>query len=43
VLNRPPKALRSLLDAAVETAAETVERIARDGVEGAMQWCHSLP
>jgi PTH1 family peptidyl-tRNA hydrolase len=43
VLNRPPKAVRSLLDAAVETAAETVERIARDGVEGAMQWCHSLP
>lgn len=43
VLNRPPKAVRALLQGAVETAAETVEHIARDGVEAAMQWCHSLP
>jgi PTH1 family peptidyl-tRNA hydrolase len=42
VLNRPPKAVRALLDSAVETAADTVERLARDGVEAAMQWCHSL-
>ena len=43
VLNRPPKAVRALLEGAVETAADTVERIAGDGVEAAMQWCHSLP
>jgi PTH1 family peptidyl-tRNA hydrolase len=43
VLNRPPKAIRELLSAAVETAADTVDRIARDGVDAAMQWCHSLP
>jgi PTH1 family peptidyl-tRNA hydrolase len=43
VLNRPPKAVRALLSTAVETAADTVERIVRDGVESAMQWCHSLP
>jgi len=43
VLNRPPKAVRALLSAAVETAADTVERIVHDGVESAMQWCHSLP
>jgi PTH1 family peptidyl-tRNA hydrolase len=43
VLNRPPKAVRDLLASSVTLAAETVERIARDGVEAAMQWCHSLP
>jgi PTH1 family peptidyl-tRNA hydrolase len=43
VLNRPPKAVRSLLDVAIERAADTVERIAREGVDAAMQWCHSLP
>jgi peptidyl-tRNA hydrolase, PTH1 family len=43
VLNRPAKSVRALLDVATETAADTVERIARDGVESAMQWCHSLP
>jgi PTH1 family peptidyl-tRNA hydrolase len=43
VLKKPPKAVRELLDAAVALAADTVERIARDGVEAAMQWCHSQP
>ena len=43
VLNRPPKAVRALLALAVVTAAETVEHIALDGVDAAMQWCHSLP
>jgi PTH1 family peptidyl-tRNA hydrolase len=43
VLNRPPKAVGALLAVAVETAAEAVERIARDGVDAAMQWCNSLP
>jgi PTH1 family peptidyl-tRNA hydrolase len=43
VLNRPPKAVRALLAVAVETAADTVEHIVCDGVEAAMQWCHSLP
>jgi peptidyl-tRNA hydrolase, PTH1 family len=43
VLNRPPNAIRALLEAAVETAATAVEHIADDGVDGAMQWCHSLP
>lgn len=43
VLARPSKTVRALLDGAVATAAETVECIARDGVEAAMQWCHSLP
>ena len=43
VLNRPPSAVRSALAAAVVTAAETVEHIVDDGVEAAMQWCHSLP
>jgi hypothetical protein len=33
----------ALLSAAVVTAADTVEHIARDGVDAAMQWCHSLP
>jgi PTH1 family peptidyl-tRNA hydrolase len=43
VLNRPPKDVRSQLEGAIERAADTVEHIARDGVESAMQWCHSLP
>jgi PTH1 family peptidyl-tRNA hydrolase len=43
VLNRPPKAVRALLDLAMEKAADTVEHIADDGVDAAMQWCHSLP
>jgi peptidyl-tRNA hydrolase, PTH1 family len=43
VLNRPPKAVRALLAVAIETAADTVEHIACDGVDAAMQWCHSLP
>jgi PTH1 family peptidyl-tRNA hydrolase len=43
VLNRPPKEVRALLEGAVERAADTIEHIARDGVESAMQWCHSLP
>jgi PTH1 family peptidyl-tRNA hydrolase len=43
VLNRPPKAVRELLESSVAVAADTVEHIARDGVEAAMQWCHSLP
>jgi PTH1 family peptidyl-tRNA hydrolase len=43
VLNRPPRAVRALLSAAVVTAADTVEHIAHDGVDAAMQWCHSLP
>jgi peptidyl-tRNA hydrolase, PTH1 family len=42
VLNRPPRPVRALLDASTKTAADTVERLARDGVEAAMQWCHSL-
>jgi PTH1 family peptidyl-tRNA hydrolase len=43
VLRRPAKSVRSLLEVAVETAADSVERIASDGMEAAMQWCHSLP
>ena len=43
VLRRPPKAVRELLAAAVETAADAVERIAADGMDAAMAWCHSLP
>jgi PTH1 family peptidyl-tRNA hydrolase len=43
VLNRPPKAVRDLLAVAIATAADTVERIVCDGVDAAMQWCHSLP
>jgi PTH1 family peptidyl-tRNA hydrolase len=43
VLNRPPKAVRSLLESSVATAADTVEYLVRDGVDAAMQWCHSLP
>jgi peptidyl-tRNA hydrolase, PTH1 family len=43
VLRRPPRAVRELLSAAVETAADSVERLAADGIEAAMSWCHSLP
>jgi PTH1 family peptidyl-tRNA hydrolase len=43
VLRRPPRAVRELLGAAVQTAADAVERLATDGVEAAMSWCHSLP
>jgi PTH1 family peptidyl-tRNA hydrolase len=43
VLGRPPGAVRELLAASVETAADSVERIAADGIDAAMAWCHSLP
>ena len=43
VLRRPPKAVRELLAASVQTAADAVERIAADGMDAAVQWCHSLP
>jgi len=43
VLARPPKAVRELLEHTVQIAADAVEHIARDGLEPAMQWCHSLP
>jgi peptidyl-tRNA hydrolase, PTH1 family len=43
VLRRPPRALRELLDASVETAADSVERLAADGIDAAIAWCHSLP
>ena len=43
VLGRPAKAIRELLAGAIETAADAVERIASDGIDAAMSWCHSLP
>jgi peptidyl-tRNA hydrolase, PTH1 family len=43
VLRRPPKAVRELLAASVQTAADAVERIVADGMDTAMLWCHSLP
>ncbi len=43
VLRRPPKAVRSQLEEAVGRAADAVERIASDGIDAAMLWCHSLP
>ena len=43
VLRRPPKAVRELLAASVQVAADAVERIAADGLEAAMAWCHSQP
>ena len=43
VLRRPPKAVRELLSASVQTAADAVERIVADGMDAAMLWCHSLP
>jgi len=27
----------------VQTAADAIERIAVDGIDAAMLWCHSLP
>jgi PTH1 family peptidyl-tRNA hydrolase len=43
VLNRPPRAVRALLDVSIEVAADAVERIARDGIDAAMQVCNSSP
>ena len=43
VLRRPPKAVRELLAESVQRAADAIERIAEDGWDAAMQWCHSLP
>jgi PTH1 family peptidyl-tRNA hydrolase len=43
VLRRPPKAGREALGTSVEVAADAVERIAEDGLDAAMLWCHSLP
>jgi len=43
VLKRPPRAVRELLATSVEIAADAVERIAADGIDAAMAWCHSLP
>jgi len=34
------KAVRELLTASVQTAADAVERIAADGMDAAVQWCH---
>jgi peptidyl-tRNA hydrolase, PTH1 family len=43
VLGRPPKAVRELLAVATEIAADAVQRLACEGVDAAMLWCHSLP
>jgi PTH1 family peptidyl-tRNA hydrolase len=43
VLRRPPRAVREVLETAVQTAADSVERLAADGIDAAMAWCHSLP
>ncbi len=43
VLRRPSKAVRESLTAAVSIAADAVERIAADGLDAAMAWCHALP
>jgi len=43
VLRPPPKAVRAVLAAAVQTAADAIERIAVEGIDAAMLWCHSLP
>ena len=43
VLRRPPASVRAQLAGAVQTAADAVERIACDGLDAAMLWCHSLP
>ena len=43
VLGRPSKAVREALAVAVQTAADSVERIATDGIDAAMAWCHALP
>jgi peptidyl-tRNA hydrolase, PTH1 family len=42
VLRRPPKAVREILSTATEVAADAVERIATDGLDAAMAWCHAL-
>jgi len=43
VLRRPPASVRALLGGSVETAADAVERLASEGIDAAMLWCHSLP
>jgi len=43
VLRRPPRAVRELLAVSISVAADAVERIAADGLEAAMAWCHALP
>jgi PTH1 family peptidyl-tRNA hydrolase len=43
VLRRPAKAVRETLSAAVDTAADSVERIAAEGMDAAVQWAHSRP
>ena len=43
VLRKPSRAVREALSAAVETAADAIERLATEGMEAAMLWCHSLP
>ena len=43
VLRRPPASVRTLLAGAVETAADAAERVASEGIDAAMLWCHSLP
>ena len=43
VLNRPPQAVRALLEVSIEVAADAVERLARDGIDAAMQACNSSP
>jgi peptidyl-tRNA hydrolase, PTH1 family len=43
VLRRPPRAVRELMEGAVVTAADSVERVVADGMDAAMLWCHSLP
>ncbi len=43
VLRRPPKAVREILATSVSVAADAVERIAADGIDAAMAWCHALP
>jgi peptidyl-tRNA hydrolase, PTH1 family len=43
VLKRPPAAVRALLEVSTAVAADAVERIARDGIDAAMQACNSLP
>jgi hypothetical protein len=35
--------VREVLETAVQTAADSVERLATDGIDAAMAWCHSLP
>jgi len=43
VLKRPPQAVRALLEVSTAVAADAVERMARDGIDAAMQACNSLP